>query len=254
MSNTKNLKIGIIGTGNMGKHLARKFSQAGHDVKVANSRGPETIGADVLEYGARAVTKAEVVQDVEVIILSTPISGILDIAPLLTGIPSDTVVIDTSNYYPANGRIKPLDAGQVDSLWVVEQLGRPIAKAWNTIFTISLETLGTTKGDPNRIAIPVSADRERDREVALALVEDSGFDAIYAGSLADSWRQQPGAPVYCTDPTLAEIHAALASADRDRIPKRRDLIVEILAERFGDTSEQNSDPSYFRRLSRVICW
>jgi predicted dinucleotide-binding enzyme len=254
MSNTKNLKIGIIGAGNMGKHLARKLAQAGHDVKVANSRGPETIDADVLEFGARAVTKAEAVEGVEVVILSTPFDCIPDFAPLLAGAPEETVVIDTSNYYPSNGRIDDLDAGQVDSLWVVKQLGRPIAKAWNSIFTISLETLGTTKGDPNRIAIPVSADRETDREVALALVEDTGFDAFFAGSLAESWRQQPGAPVYCTDPTLTEIPEAIDSANRERVPKRRDLVVAVLAERFGDTSEQNSDPTYFRRLSRVICW
>ena len=70
MDNTKNLKIGILGAGNIGKTLARKLAQAGHDVKVANSRGPETIEADALEFGARAVTAAEAVQDVEVVILS----------------------------------------------------------------------------------------------------------------------------------------------------------------------------------------
>jgi len=61
MNNTKNLKIGILGAGNIGKTLARKLAQAGHDVKVANSRGPETIAADALEFGARAVSTAQAV-------------------------------------------------------------------------------------------------------------------------------------------------------------------------------------------------
>ena len=50
------MKIGILGVGHIGKTLVRKLSTVGHDVKVANSRGPETIEADVLASGARAVT------------------------------------------------------------------------------------------------------------------------------------------------------------------------------------------------------
>ncbi len=123
------MKIGILGAGNIGKTLARKLAQAGHDVKVANSRGPETIAADALEFGARAVEAAEAVQDVEVVILSLPPTSFTKVAPLLAGLPAETVVIDTSNYHPArDNRIEALDAGQVESLWVVEQLGRPIVK------------------------------------------------------------------------------------------------------------------------------
>jgi hypothetical protein len=253
MNNTKNLKIGILGAGNIGKTLARKLAQAGHDVKVANSRGPETIAADALEFGARAVEAAEAVRDVEVVILSLPPTSFSKVAPLLAGLPDEAVVIDTSNYHPArDNRIEALDAGQVESLWVVEQLGRPIVKAWNTIESHPFAERGRIKGSPDRIALPVAADRDRDREVGLALVEDTGFDAFDAGTLENSWRQQPGAPVYCTDLTLAELPDALAWAERERLPKRRDLAWAILQERFEDVTTINPDAGYFLRLSRLL--
>ena len=72
-----------------------------------------------------------------------------------------------------------------------------------------------------------------------------------AGSLADSWRQQPGAPVYCTDLSYAEIGAALDAAERDRLPKRRDLGVAVMQERLGDGTT-NPDEDWGVRLVRAI--
>jgi predicted dinucleotide-binding enzyme len=77
------MKIGIIGTGHIGKTLVQKLSAAGHDVKVANSRGPDSIEADVLANGGRAVTAADAVVDVDVVILSIPLSRIPEISPLI---------------------------------------------------------------------------------------------------------------------------------------------------------------------------
>lgn len=51
------MKIGILGTGNIGKTLVTRLSQAGHEVKVANSRGPHTIDAELLSAGAGAVER-----------------------------------------------------------------------------------------------------------------------------------------------------------------------------------------------------
>ncbi|MEG4007235.1 NAD(P)-binding domain-containing protein [Microcoleus sp. Pol11C1] len=252
MSNTKNLKIGILGVGHIGKTLARKLAQAGHNVKVANSRGPETIGADVLEFGARAVTTAEAVEGVDVVILSIPLNRLVDVAPLIANLPAEAVVMDTSNYYPfRDNRIEAIDAGQVESLWVAEQLGRPVVKAWNSIGSGSFANKGKPAGSPERIALPVAADRDRDREVGLALVEATGFDAFDAGSLADSWRQQPGAPCYCTDLTAEELPGALARAERERLPKRRDLAVAATTERVGDGTT-NPDAEYGVRLCRAL--
>jgi 8-hydroxy-5-deazaflavin:NADPH oxidoreductase len=246
------MKIGILGTGHIGKTLVRKLSAAGHDVKVANSRGPDTIEPDVLASGGRAVTAQEAVVDVDAVILSIPLNRLPGIAPLIASVPAETVVIDTSNYYPArDGRLEAIEAGQVESLWVSEQLGRPIVKAWNAIGSDSFARKGTPAGSPDRIAIPVAADSDRDRQVGMALVEDTGFDAFDAGTLADSWRQQPGAPGYCTDLTLDEMPAAHAAAERARLPKRRDLAVAAIVERVGDGTT-NPDAEYGVRLNRAL--
>ncbi|MDC0707169.1 NAD(P)-binding domain-containing protein [Stigmatella sp. ncwal1] len=108
------MKIGIMGTGHIGKILVQKLSVAGHDVKVANSRGPETIGADVLALGGRAVSAADTVADVNAVIISIPPNRIPQIAPLIAKLSADTVVIDTSNYHPfRDGKIDAIEAGQV---------------------------------------------------------------------------------------------------------------------------------------------
>ena len=246
------MKIGILGTGHIGATLVKTLSAEGHQVKVANSRGPETIDRELLASGAQAVTTQEALSDVDAVIISIPLNRITDVAPLIAALPEETVVIDTSNYYPfRDDRIEAIEAGQVESLWVAEQLGRPIAKAWNAIGSASLATTGRRAGAPNRIAIPVAADRERDREVAMALVEASGFDAFHSGSLADSWRQQPGAPTYCTDLTREEMGPALAAAERARLPKRRDLGVQVMQERLGDGTT-NPDADWGVRLVRAI--
>ena len=161
--------------------------------------------------------------------------------------------MDTSNYYPLrDGHIKALDAGQVQSVWVSEQLGRPIVKAWNSIYMDSFARLNTPKGSPDRIAIPVAADRPADRQVGMAIVEDTGFDAFDAGPIAESWRQEPGAPCYCTDLTLAELPAALAAAEKARLPKRRDLAWAVMAERFDGRIPTDADAPAVIRIARAL--
>src|SRR3954447_476251 len=148
------MKIGILGTGHIGKTLALKLPAAGHDVKVANSRGPETIEAGVLASGARAVSAAEAVKDVDVVVLSIPLNRLPAVAPLVADLPAETVVIDTSNYYPQrDGKIDAIEQGQTESLWVAEQLGRPIVKAWNAVLASTFREKGLPAGTPGRIAI-----------------------------------------------------------------------------------------------------
>lgn len=246
------MKVGILGAGHIGKTLFRELSSTGYDVKVANSRGPETIAPSVLAFGGRAVTLEQAVEDVDVLILSIPLNRLPEIAAKLTALPKDVVVIDTSNYYPMRDtEIADIEAGEAESVWVSRQLGRPVAKAWNAIGSDSFARRGKPAGHPDRIAIPVAADNERDRLVAMALVGDTGFDAVDAGSLATSWRQQPGAPAYCTDLTAVEMPYALAGAERSRLPKRRDLSVAAVQERLGDT-KSNPDADFLVRLNRAL--
>ena len=246
------MKIGIIGTGHIGKTLALRMPEAGHEVKVANSRGPQTIGQDVLTTGARAVTAADAVADVDVVIVSVPLGRLSEIAPLVRDLPDDVVVLDTMNYYPMrDGAIEALDGGQAESVWVAEQLGRTVVKAWNSIGSDSLASKGQPAGTPGRIALPVAADKDEARRVGMRLVEETGFDAFDAGTLAGSWRHQPGTPPYCTDLTREELPAALAAADAKRAPRWRDLAYVIVTERMGDP-RGNPDADYFVRLNRVL--
>src|SRR5688572_27300956 len=246
------MKIGILSVGHIGKTLALKLSAAGHTVDVANSRGPETISPEVLVTGTKAVTIQQAVSEKDVIIISIPLNRIPDIASLLAGVSEETVVIDTSNYYPErDNKIEAIEAGKVESIWVQEKLGRPVAKAWNSIGSDSFAKKGKPAGSADRIALSIAADREIDRRVTMELVEETGFDAFDAGSLTDSWRQQPGAPAYGTDLTLKELQGALAAADKARLPKRRDLAVAAFQERLGDATT-NPDADYAVRLSRAL--
>jgi 8-hydroxy-5-deazaflavin:NADPH oxidoreductase len=245
------MKIGILGAGSIGATLARKLSAVGHDVKVANSRGPDSIDSGIVAAGARAVKAADVVTDVDVLITSIPLSRMPEIGSLIANLPAGAVIVDTSNYYPLrDGSVQALDDGKVESVWITEQLGRPVAKAWNAITAGSFEANGKESGDPSRIAIPVAGDRDHDKQIAMALVEETGFDAVDAGSLADSWRQQPGAPSYCTDLTRHEIPNALAAAEKARLPQRRDIAITAITERFAGYTAVTDD--YLVRLNRAI--
>jgi predicted dinucleotide-binding enzyme len=221
------MKIGIIGAGNIGSALARKLSKAGHSIRIANSRGPETLKTLARETGAKAMTAKEVTQGVDVVILSIPFGKLPLLKELLAGLPAKVVVADTSNYFPfRDGQIPAIDGGQVESLWVSEQIGHPVIKVWNNILAASLSDKGLPAGAAGRIALPVAGDDPAARKTVMSLVEDTGFDAIEAGSLAESWRQQPVTSAYCTELTADKLRAALAAADRARAPERREQMVK----------------------------
>lgn len=224
------MRIGVIGTGAIGMTLTRTLSAGDHDVQVANSRGPETVDAGALEFGARAARAAEAVRGKDVVILSIPFAQIPAVAGLFASVPDETVVIDTSNYFPQlGGPIAAVEGGQVESLWVTERLGRPVVKAWNAVLAGTLRSKGVPRGTPGRIALPVAADSDAARRVGMRLVDESGFDPVDAGVLADSWRQQPMTPAYCTELDRAALGPALAAADRDAAPRDRDRQLERLA-------------------------
>lgn len=248
------VRIGILGTGNIGATLITRLSGVGHDLRIANSRGPDTINPNLLTSGAKPVMAAEVAAEAEVIICSIPFNSMPGIAGMLGKVPTDVVLIDTSNYYPArDGKIAPIDEGKVESVWTSELLGRPIAKAWNAIAAASFAKKATSAGAPGRIAIPVAADRDRDLAVTMQLVEETGFDAFNAGAIADSWRMQPGAPAYCTDLTLDQMPAAMSAADKDRLPARRDLFMAVVAERTnGLMTSDEWFHDWMIRLNRVM--
>jgi 8-hydroxy-5-deazaflavin:NADPH oxidoreductase len=217
------VKIGILGTGNIGATIARKLAVAGHQVAIANSRSPDTIAMLAAEIGAAATLAESVFDQVDAIILSIPFAKIPEISMLLIAVPACVPVIDTSNYYPMrDGIIAGLDGDTPESVWVSEQLGRNVIKAWNAVLR------GMSRGMPARLALPIAGDDARGKAVAMGLVDATGFDAYDAGTLADSWRQQAGNPGYCTDLTLGELVPALAAANRTEAPRNRERTVERL--------------------------
>lgn len=224
------MKITVIGSGAIGGNLAAKLSTAGHDVQVADARGPEAVRAEVLESGVRAAELADAVQGRDVIVVAIPFGVAGELAGLFASVPAETVVIDTSNYYPhLSGQIEAVGKGEVESVWNAKQLGRPVVKAWNAALAETQRTKGVPAGTPGRLAIPVAGDSEEARRVAMRLVDDTGFDPYDAGTLADSWRQQPNSPAYCTELTLDELPAALAAADRVKDAAIRDSLPERFA-------------------------
>lgn len=225
------MKIGIIGAGNVGATLARKLVATGHEVKLANSKGPDSIRGLADEIGATAVLKEDAVQDVAAIIMAIPFGEYAALANLFDKVPRDVVVIDTSNYYPfRDDVIAGVDGGQPESVWASDQIGHSVVKAWNAVLAQTLASKGTLAGSPGRIAVPVSGDSSEDKAAALALVEATGFDAMDAGDLANSWRQQPGTPAYCTELTTDALKAALASAVRSQAPVNRERLIKQFLE------------------------
>jgi predicted dinucleotide-binding enzyme len=222
------MKIGIIGAGNIGGTLARRLVALGHEVSIANSRGPQTLAKLPKESGAQAVTVQDAARSGEIVVVTIPQRAVLDLPKdLFAGVPAEVVVVDTGNYYPArDGSIPALEKGQPESAWVAEQIGRPVVKAFNNIFYVSLADKGAPRGTKGRIALPIAGDPPEARKKIMKLVDDLGFDAVDAGSLEDSWRQQPGTPAYTADHDEAKLRGALAAAERTRIPEYRNAANE----------------------------
>ena len=219
------MKIGFIGAGEIGGTLIRQYSRAGHSVKMANSSGTEKLKSLALETGASAVPLADVVTDVDVIVISIPLIGILKLPQrLFKNTSANTTIIDTSNYYPIrDGIIEDIEDGIPESVWVSNQLQRPVIKAYNSILYRSLVNSGLPKGAPSRLALPVSGDDKQSKDLVSILIDDSGFDCLDHGSLQDSWRQQPGSPVYCTDLTLTQLKKSIKKARKELLHERREL-------------------------------
>ncbi|GAA2638965.1 NAD(P)-binding domain-containing protein [Dactylosporangium fulvum] len=207
------MKIGIIGSGNIGGTLTRRLRELGHDVTVANSRGPGSLAGLAAETGATAGTVEEAANAGEVVVLAVPLHAVPDLpsAPF-----AGKIVIDADNYYPGrDGRIAPIEEGTTSSRWTARHLsGAGVVKAFNNIQAGYLLANGRPAGSPGRIGLPVAGDDAVAKRTVMTLVDDLGFDPVDAGDLDDSWRQQPDTPVYGTNRDADGVRAGLAEATR----------------------------------------
>jgi 8-hydroxy-5-deazaflavin:NADPH oxidoreductase len=207
------MRIGIIGTGHIGGTLARHFVDAGHEVAVSNSRGPETLASLVEELGdrAQAMTAAESARFGQVSVVSMPFGRYREL-------PGDAfegkVVIDTNNYYPGrDGHFDELDSDRTTSSELLQaQLpGARVVKTFNAVVWTRLRDDGRPAGDSERLGIPISGDDEQAKRTVADLVDQIGFDPVDAGTLAEGGRKhQPGTPAYGGGFATEELRTRLA--------------------------------------------
>ncbi len=219
------MNIGIIGAGHIGSALAVRLTSLGHNVYIANSRGPETLKDVEQKTGATAVTAEEAAQrGTDLIVVTIPLKNIPDLPKdLFAGVPAEVPVIDTSNYYPMlrDGQMPELETGELtESGWVQQQLGRPVVKVFNNILADHLAQPGKPAGTSGRVALPVASDDAAAKQKVMQLVEELGYDAIDAGSLRESWRQQPGGPIYCNDLPADQLREQLQRLGTKRTPEQ----------------------------------
>ncbi len=224
------MKIGIIGAGLIGKCLAQKLSEKGHHILIANSRGPGTIDFADNEK-IEAVEVRQTFSGADVIIITIPFGKVRDLPKdLFDKLDPDIPIIETMNYFPQrDGVIDDLENGKTHSIWVEEQIGRPVVKAFSNIVAHSFIKGGLPKGTPGRIALAVSGDRSDWVDIAMQLVDETGFDGYDAGPIAESWRQQPVNPAYCADLTVEELKQALERADRKQAIVTRDISTKMIS-------------------------
>jgi 8-hydroxy-5-deazaflavin:NADPH oxidoreductase len=208
--------IGIIGAGNIGSQLARLAVRHGHQVVIANSRGPETLADLVAELGdgARAATRDEAAAAGEVVVVTTPLAAIetIPVEPLV-----GKVVIDTNNYYPSrDGQIPALDDGTTTTAELLQAHlpGARVVKAFNHIGAADLTGHASPAGTPDRRALVVAGDDQAAKDTVAALIDAFGFDVVDAGPLAEGWRIQRDTPGYGPRLTADELRAALQRAER----------------------------------------
>lgn len=218
--------IGIIGTGEEGSTLIRKLSKHGYKVCMANDQQKsEHMSQFSKETGACPCDMKDVVKNCDMVFLSIPEKAIMELPKgLFQNASKELVVVDCCNYYPhRDGQIKELDSGSMpESVWVQNQIGRPVVKAFNAILAGALHDAGCPKGSHERIAVPYAGDDARAKSMVAKVIEDLGFDAYDCGELNQSWKFQPGSPAYCTHLTLKEMESAIRGAKKEDLPKMRE--------------------------------
>ncbi|MFJ9088926.1 NADPH-dependent F420 reductase [Streptomyces sp. NPDC102384] len=202
--------LGLIGAGRIGSTLAKLALAAGIEVVVSNSRGPETLQDLVAELGsgARAADARDAARAGDVVVATIPFGRHRDLPVAeLDG----KVVIDTMNYYPErDGRFAELDAQKVTSTQLTQRHlpGSRVVKAFNNIDFLRLEVLARPSGAEGRTALPIAGDDRGGKDDAGRLLDVLGYDALDTGTLADSWRSEPGTDIY-VKPYLPERPAEL---------------------------------------------
>ncbi|BCB90509.1 NADPH-dependent F420 reductase [Phytohabitans suffuscus] len=206
------MNIAIIGAGHIGGTLAKHLTEAGHNVAIANSRGPDTLRRMESQLGdhARAVTAEQAAAFGDVVIVSIPFGHYTDLP--IAGTAGKTVV-DTTNYDPdRDGPIAELDDGSTTSSELMQRHlpQAAVIKAFNSMRWDHLRDYGHTGGALERYGMPVAGNDPQAKREVEDLVEQLGFEPVDSGDLARGGRrQQPGSPLFTADLTAEDMHARL---------------------------------------------
>jgi 8-hydroxy-5-deazaflavin:NADPH oxidoreductase len=192
--------VGFIGSGQIGSAVARLAIEAGHQVVLSNSRGPETLADLAAELGPRAsaATSGEAAAAGDIVVVSVPVMAFPDLpAAALAG----KTVIDTCNYgAERDGRIPELDGESLTSSELLLRYipGAMLVKALNNVFFKHLLALGRPAGAADRSCLPIAGDSAAAKAAVTEFIDSLGYGVVDAGPLADSWRQATGTPVWGT--------------------------------------------------------
>jgi predicted dinucleotide-binding enzyme len=206
------VRIGIVGTGEIGGTLAALFVGAGHEVALSNSRGPDSLRADVDRLGtnARATTVAEAASFGEVVVLAIPFGRYREL-PVASF--AGRVVVDTTNYFAErDGELDVRNTGHTTSSEVLAAFlaASRVVKAFNTMNFALLRDEGKPPDALARLAVPFAGDEPDALALLADLIDEIGFDPFATGSLADGGRgQQPGSPLFNRPLTSDEARTAL---------------------------------------------
>lgn len=208
--------LATIGAGNIGTNFALAAIQAGCDVVLSNSRGPETLAGVIRDLGpkARAATAVEAATAGDIVLVAIPLKNIGD---LPSGPLAGKVVLDANNYYPdRDGRIARLDANEATTSELVqEQLPDSyVVKVFNNIYASQIPTDGGPEGAPGRRALPIAGNDADAKAKVVALLDDFGYDAVDLGPLSESWRVERDTPAYGKPTSADELRELVAHTER----------------------------------------
>jgi predicted dinucleotide-binding enzyme len=194
----KIMRIGIIGAGNIGATAARLFVNAGHEIAISNSRGPDSLQDLVTELGgpAHAMTVDEAARFGELALLAVPWRSpeALPKPEVVAG----KIVIDAMNPYKPDFTFYDLGDSTSSEETAKRLPGARLVKAFNTIYYQHLASRGRTDLPVGqRHVIFVAGDDAHAKRAVAQLIEQIGFAPVDTGSLRDGGRrQQPGSAIY----------------------------------------------------------
>lgn len=194
------MKIGIIGSGNIGGNLGKHWAKAGHQV-LFSSRHPEELNELSREAGenASAMSVAKTFEaKADVYLLAMPFKAIDTLAEKYAGEYANTIIIDATNPYPErDGEMaqEVRDANYNASEYTAMKFGTAkTAKAFNTIQAAHLRDKAFKTED--KLAIPFAAQDQESKQIVKNLIEDIGFDTVYIGDLSDTQIMDPDQKIY----------------------------------------------------------